>query len=145
MTVTLEDDFTKFDPEMEKGKTVLLDGKKAYIYLRGRGDVGDQLNTSRMERHRTFYSELFKKVDSFLGSDISKLKSVYDAIYDYSYFSVSLSKLMSLYSDSADFERVPTVTPDGVINDDSEFTEFYADGKSLKELILNTWYTEQSN
>ena len=52
---------------------------------------------------------------------------------------------MSLYSDSADFERVPTVTPDGVINDDSEFTEFYADGKSLKELILNTWYTEQSN
>ena len=145
VTVTLEDDFTKFDPEMEKGKTVLLDGKKAYIYLRGRGNVGDQLNTSRMERHITFYSELFKKVDSFLGSDISKLKSVYDAIYDYSYFSVSLSKLMSLYSDSADFERVPTVTPDGVINDDSEFTEFYADGKSLKELILNTWYTEQSN
>ena len=51
VTVTLEDDFTKFDPEMEKGKTVLLDGKKAYIYLRGRGNVGDQLNTSRMERH----------------------------------------------------------------------------------------------
>ena len=145
VTVTLKDDFTKFDPEMEAGKTLTLDGAKAYIYLRGRGDVGDQLNTSRMERHRTFYSELFKQVDKLLGSDVSKLKSVYDAIYPYSYFSISLSKLMSLYSDSSDYRRVPTVTPEGVINEDAEYTEFYADETALRKLVFDVWYTERQN
>lgn len=145
VTVTLKDDFTKFDPEMEAGKTLTLDGAKAYIYLRGRGDVGDQLNTSRMERHRTFYSKLFKQVDKLLGSDVSKLKSVYDAIYPYSYFSISLSKLMSLYSDSSDYRRVPTVTPEGVINEDAEYTEFYADETALRKLVFDVWYTERQN
>ena len=145
VTVTLKDDFTKFAPEMEAGKTLTLDGAKAYIYLRGRGDVGDQLNTSRMERHRTFYSELFKQVDKLLGSDVSKLKSVYDAIYPYSYFSISLSKLMSLYSDSSDYRRVPTVTPEGVINEDAEYTEFYADETALRKLVFDVWYTERKN
>ena len=145
VTVTLKDDFTKFDPEMEAGKTLTLDGAKAYIYLRGRGDVGDQLNTSRMERHRTFYSKLFKQVDKLLGSDVSKLKSVYDAIYPYSYFSISLSKLMSLYSDSSDYRRVPTVTPEGVINADAEYIEFYADEAALRKLVFDVWYTERQN
>ena len=130
---------------MEAGKTLTLDGAKAYIYLRGRGDVGDQQNTSRMERHRTFYSELFKQVDKLLGSDVSKLKSVYDAIYPYSYFSISLSKLMSLYSDSSDYRRVPTVTPEGVINEDAEYTEFYADETALRKLVFDVWYTERQN
>lgn len=143
VSVTLKDDFTKFDPEMEAGKTLLLDGAKAFIYLRGRGDVGDQLNTSRMERHRVFYSELFRRVDSLLGSDVSKLKSVYDAIYPYSYFSVSLSKLMSLYADSSDFQRLSTVTPEGTVNEDAEYTEFYVDEKALQKLVLDIWYTEQ--
>ncbi len=141
VTVTLQDDFTKFDPEMEKGKTLLLDGAKAYVYLRGRGDVGDELNTSRMERHRVFYSELFKQVDRLLGSDVSKIKAVYDAIYPYSYFSVSLSKLMSLYSDSSEFRRNPTVTPAGVIDESGEYTEFYADETALRRLVLDIWYT----
>lgn len=145
VTVTLKDDFTKFDPEMEAGKTLTLDGAKAYIYLRGRGDVGDQQNTSRMERHRMFYSELFKQADKLLGSDVSKLKAVYDAIYPYSYFSISLSKLMSLYSDSADYRRVPTVTPEGVINEDAEYTEFYADEAALRKLVFDVWYTERQN
>lgn len=145
VTVTLKDDFTKFDPEMEAGKTLTLDGAKAYIYLRGRGDVGDQQNTSRMERHRTFYSGLFKQVDKLLGSDVSKLKSVYDAIYPYSYFSISLSKLMSLYSDSSDYRRVPTVTPEGVINEDAEYTEFYVDETALRKLVFDVWYTERQN
>ena len=144
VTVTLQDDFTKFDPDMEKGKTLLLDGAKAYIYLRGRGDVGDQQNTSRMERHRVFYSELFKQVDRLLGSDVSALKAVYDAIYPYSYFSVSLSKLMSLYSDSSDFRREQTVTPAGTIDDSGEYVEFYADAEALRKLVLDVWYTEKN-
>ena len=52
---------------------------------------------------------------------------------------------MSLYSDSADYRRVSAVTPEGVINEDAEYTEFYADKTALRKLVFDVWYTERQN
>lgn len=54
VTVPINDDFSHYDPSMVLGTTMKLNGDQAQIYCRQRYFIGDQSNTSRMTRQRTY-------------------------------------------------------------------------------------------
>ena len=146
VTVTLlKTIFTKFaPPKWKAGKTLPSTAKRIYS-LRGRGDVGDQLNTS-MERHRTFYSELSNRSISCSVRTCQNSNPFTMPSNPYSYFSISLSKLMSLYSDSSDYRRVPPRSrPRALSMRTREYTELDADETALRKLVFDVWYTERQN
>ncbi len=57
VTVKLEEDFTKQDPEMKKGKKIHLSDSQAFLYVHDRYGVGDETNASRMLRQRQYMKE----------------------------------------------------------------------------------------
>lgn len=54
VTVNIEDDFTSEDPEMRPGSTIRLNDEQAELFVRGRMEIGDGTNESRMKRQEEF-------------------------------------------------------------------------------------------
>lgn len=77
VTVTLEDDFTNKDPEMEEGKTMKLSDKQAEYFVRSRMDIGDGENTSRMRRQREYMDAYLDSVKSEISKDNDFVNDLY--------------------------------------------------------------------
>ena len=54
VTVPINDDFSYYDPTMQMGTTMKLNGEQAHIYCRQRYYIGDQSNKNRMARQRVY-------------------------------------------------------------------------------------------
>ena len=80
VTVTLEEDFTAFDPAMTKGTTLTLQGMQAEYYVRQRFYVGDGSNMARMERQRNYMTELAKIVYERLQESADFIGTLFDEL-----------------------------------------------------------------
>ncbi len=69
VTVTIEDDFTAYDPAMAPGVTLKLNDEQAYRFCRSRMTIGDGQNTSRMRRQRTYVTAATKTIREGIQSD----------------------------------------------------------------------------
>lgn len=67
--VKLLEDFTSVDPQMKKGRKMILNDTQAYHYIHDRYGVGDEENTSRMKRQRQYLGSLVKKIKKQAASD----------------------------------------------------------------------------
>ncbi len=133
VTVTIRDDFSEVDPSLVQGQTMLLNGEQCLTYLRGRRDVGDQTNLSRMERQKEFVREFLngmKKDDQTV-----QVEALADAA-NYMLTDLSGNRLNRLLEEilAADFTEI--VSPEGEAVVGEEFMEFYADEASVQELVL---------
>ena len=95
VTVTLKDDFTRFDPVMTTGATLTLKGRQAEYYLRGRIGIGDGTNTFRMERQKIFMSALIEKMQDRTMAGMGTLVSLYDGLSDCITSSFSRGRLIN--------------------------------------------------
>ncbi len=85
VTVTITDDMTNLDPAMEKGATLRLMGKQAEYFCRGRYQVGDKTNASRMERQKRYLEAAGDQLKERMRQDVSfatELLSNMGVIYD---------------------------------------------------------------
>lgn len=140
VTVTMLEDFSEYDPEMQKGAEVTLHGDQALIYVRMRKEVGDQSNLSRMERQRqyleAFYGKLMeanRKVDGFLSSSLLKVNDDFES-------DCTVNQLDALSDVLERCEVNPIHTIDGEAVQGEEYIEFYVDEASLQETIINLFY-----
>lgn len=85
VTVTLQDDLTYFDETMTVGATLTLNGRQAEAFCRGRYNVGDQTNASRMKRQQQYMNAASGvliqrlKEDVNFGSDLlDQMGIIYD-------------------------------------------------------------------
>ena len=95
VTVTLKDDFTRFDPVMTTGAILTLKGRQAEYYLRGRIGIGDGTNTFRMERQKIFMSALIEKMQDRTMAGMGTLVSLYDGLSDCITSSFSRGRLIN--------------------------------------------------
>ena len=140
VTVTMMDDFTDLDPEMEQGKEVTLKGDQALLYVRNRRDVGDQTNLRRMERQRqylnAFYVKLMEanqKVNGFLSSTLLKVNEDFES-------DCTVNQLEELSNLLENCTVNPILSLEGEAVQGEEFMEFYADEESVKETVLSLFY-----
>lgn len=144
VTVTLLEDFTAFDPEMEQGKEMTLKGDQALLYVRNRQGVGDESNLSRMERQRqylsAFYGELMeanRKVNGFLSSTLLKVNDDFQSDCNVNQLE-QLSDLLEVCTMN------PIVSIEGEAVRGDEYIEFYADEDSVKQTVLSLFYEENT-
>ena len=137
--VTVVDDFSAVDPSLPMGEHRLM-GEQAVTYVQDRFYVGDELNITRMERHKeymnSFMNELRRKVGE---SDTFALKT-YEEISPYIVTDCSGTVLSSLMQRYADYTVAGFVSPEGENVLGEKYYEFYPDEEKLDELILRLFY-----
>ena len=140
VTVTVTEDFSDIDPTITMGEVKLM-GQQAINFVRTRKGVADQLNISRMERHKQymngFMTALQEKKD-----DVSFFLSAYEQAADYIVTDCSTTVMSDMMQRYAEYPIVEIVSPTGE-NVMAEYYEFYLDEAALDELILRLFYAEK--
>lgn len=139
--VTLEDDFTKQDPAMEKGKTIVLNDKQAEIFVRGRMEVGDGTNVSRMNRQMQYLKAYMEIVKEKMKEDASFINDAYRTLNDYSTTNISQKKLSKIAMEYMDAEFLGVFELEGESKveasqwDELEHVRFYPDETSVVDVM----------
>ncbi|MBQ2848037.1 MAG: LCP family protein [Clostridia bacterium] len=140
--VEILDDFSEIDPSLVKGETILLSGEQALTYVRGRGNVGDMTNTSRMVRQRQYMGAFAEKIKVAYSSNNELVLNAYNAIAEYTVTDCSITVLSDTAERLSSYEIKEIITPEGKIVESEEFIEFHADNEKLKELVISLFYDE---
>jgi len=142
VTVEVTDDFAGIDDSIPQGQ-VKLTGEQAYHFIRNRRGVGDQLNVSRMQRHRAYMEGFLEALNAKLDSGDSFILSTYDAIAPYSVTDCSANTLSSLMNRFRDYTLGEIVTPEGENRRGEEFMEYYVDEAKMEALTIRLFFAEK--
>ena len=141
--VKIEDDFSKTDKTLKRGKTIKLNDEQAYHYVHDRWDVADETNVNRMKRQDRYMSslkdivtkltkanakfpvQLFKKLDDYMvtslrGNDISK---------------ISKAVMKNKYLGKFEIKGKSKI-------DEYDLNAFYYNQKSLDDVVRTLFYDE---
>ena len=140
VTVTVLDDFGEDHPQLKKGQEVLLMGEEALVYVRGRENVGDQTNLTRMERQEQYMSALIEKLRSCAKENPDFLTGLTVKLGDSFQTDYTVSQLQALSELLLECEVEPFVTLAGEARKGEEFMEFYADEAALTQTVQDIFY-----
>lgn len=138
VTVQVTDDFSAVDPSIQKGTMTLL-GNQAVNFVRTRKDVGDQLNISRIQRHKDYlngFLEAFKQKQE----DEAFILDTYEAVSPYIVTDCSVNTINGLISRYGHYAIGEVISPQGRNVLGEKYYEFYVDEEALDELILRLFY-----
>lgn len=140
VTVTLEDDFSAYDPAMTPGTTLRLQGSQAELFVRSRRTIADGTNSSRMKRQRVYMNAAANELRKHLTESeyVSSLLDGIEGNYATSMTRAAVINFAHRYStySMADMQQLPgshTKGQDG-------FTEFHPDTEGVTELVLSTCF-----
>ena len=139
VTVNVVDDFSQVDPTLTKGELTLF-GKQAVNYVQARWHVGDELNLSRMERHREYMHNFAAALKDQLEQEPEFVIRAYEQVSDYIVTDCSVQILSRLEQDYGDYTLGETYTVAGENVLGKEWYEFYPDEEKLDALILQLFY-----
>ncbi|MBE5808084.1 MAG: hypothetical protein E7317_07065 [Clostridiales bacterium] len=143
VTLTLNEDFTSFDPTMVKGETMTLKGEQAYMFLRYRFGVGDESNVSRMERQKIYMDAAKPILVSRLENNPNSFGDLYESLQDYATTDMSKGRIINLAAKVQRYEVLDSLAIEGEskigLND---YMEFRPDESSLMEVLLKVFYKE---
>lgn len=141
ITVTLEDDFSQYDPTMTKGTTLTLVGDQAEIFVRRRMGVGVGTNEARMVRQQQYLSQMLELLDSKVHSSSDFIGSMFDDLSPYLCTNMSRAQMVNEAWTCKDYTRLPVSSIKGVHEEGSDgYTQFLPDEKSLEQVILDVFY-----
>ena len=142
VTVQVTDDFSAIDPSIGMGE-VTLHGQQAVHFVRTRKGLGDQLNLSRIERHKTYFDGLMEALQGKLENSSSFALSLYDQMSPYIVTDCSVNALTGILERYADYELVEIVSTEGENARGAKYMEFYLDEEKLDALILRLFYEQK--
>jgi len=140
VTVTVEDDFSAVTPELPMGQQVHLTGEQAVTFVQTRWDVGDELNLSRMERHKAYIHGFVEKMKDCMESDAGFVIDTYETVSDYIVTDCTPAILSRLVTDYGEYTLGKSLAVEGENVLGEEYYEFYADEEKLKDLVLALFY-----
>ncbi len=141
VTVEVTDEFPE-DSGIEKGE-VKLKGDQALTFVRARKDVGDQLNTSRIERQKVYMQGFIKALGEKFETSEGFVLDTYRDVSDYMVTDCSADTLSKFVSRYNDYEFRELLSPEGENSTDSGYMEFTADPDKLEKLILRLFYDKK--
>lgn len=138
VTVYVTDDFSHVDPTIKQGMMTLM-GDQAVNFVRTRKDVGDQLNLSRIQRHKAYIDGF---VDAFREKqeDEEFILSTYEDVSPYIVTDCSVNTINSLIGRYGHYTIGQVLSPEGRNVLGEEYYEFYVDEEALDALILELFY-----
>ena len=140
VTVQVTEDFSDIDPTITMGEVTLM-GQQAINFVRTRKGVADQLNISRMERHKQ-YMEGFMQALYGHKDDGSFLLNTFDQVADYIVTDCSTTVMSDMMQRYGAYPIVEIISPKGE-NVMDTYYQFHLDMDALDELILRLFYAEK--
>lgn len=142
--VTLQDDFSMYDPEMVMGETIRLEGKQAEFFVRGRMTVADGTNLCRMIRQKEYITSFIEQFRKASEEDPNKLVEILDKISQYMDTDASRDTLIHDAGAYEDYSWKTMKSLEGTHTiDEHRFAEFWVESGSLKKLVLDTWFMKE--
>lgn len=139
--VTLQDDFTVYDPAMTKGATIRLMGQQAEFFVRGRMTVADGTNASRMGRQQQYLSGLLTQFRMTVKGNQPKLNEVLGVLKGHMATDAGDNTLLHDVNAYDDYTWRPLVVLQGThAIDEYGFAEFWADEDALMRLVADIWF-----
>lgn len=138
VTVTVEDDFSAIDPSIPTGQ-VTLNGQQALKFVQTRYGVGDQLNLSRMNRHKAYMQGFVTALKTALDGSSSFVLDTYSQLEPYTVTDCSVQLLATLADRYSDYTMEQVVSIQGE-NKKGEYMEFYPDPADLDRVIIEQLY-----
>lgn len=139
--VTLQEDFTAYDPQMTAGKTLRLKGSQAEIYVRQRYYVGEQTNTARMSRQQTYMRAAAKAVESRVRTDAGFITALFSLVEPYLVTDMGRGRIANLSNSAEQYELLPMLELEGeAVLGESGFMEFYPTEASVTETVLEAFF-----
>lgn len=138
--VTLEDDFSAYDPAMIPGVTLRLTGEQAEHYVRGRFDVGDETNASRLKRQRIYMTKAQEMLYARLHKSANFITALLDAVDPYTLTNMSRGFLLNTANKIGQYEILPVDQLAGEhILGQRGFNEFHPDADALVSYVISTF------
>lgn len=140
VTVMVEDDFSDVNPTLTKGE-ITLKGDQVIDFVRTRKGVGDQKNTTRMQRQKEYIGNLLEVLRQKKGGSVSFFTGIYEKLSPYMVTDCSAETLNNLFNKYADYTVNEVVTPAGESVIVDGFYQFHADEEKLDEMLLELFYS----
>ena len=141
VTSAIQDE-TLGDYVVNEGETVLLDGRKAYSYVRYRDVDAVGSADKRLARQQQFLGEWIKKTKSAVKADFTLVLELYNAVVEQMVTDISVDEVVYLAGLAADYkfsmEQFHSLQGETVQGE--EFEEFYVDEDALYGLMIEIFY-----
>lgn len=141
VTVTLEDDMSKLDPQMTKGATLTLTDHQAELLLQSRYAMKDDRNSERMRRQQIFMKAFMTKMKEKNVEDVNNTIDLYDRLRPYSTTNIKMNDLTTMLKNMQGYTDKGIITIDGEsqigekLHDGKKHWEFYMDKDSLESAM----------
>lgn len=139
VTVNVTEDFSRVDPTITRGQVHLM-GNHAINYVRTRKDVGDQLNLSRIERHKEYLDGFVDAFRAKREADPEFMVKAYEDVAPYIVTDCSLNAITGMMDRYGEYAIGEVLSPEGENVAGEEYMEFYVDEEKLDALILRLFY-----
>ena len=143
VTVTVVDDFSEVNPSIAMGE-VTLKGNQVLDFVRTRKNVGDQKNTTRMERQQEYMISFLRTLKEKAQGDASLAISIYDAVSPYIVTDCSAETLSGMLSRYMDYTMKEIISPEGESRIVDGYYEFYVDEAKMDKLIIDMLYKSKN-
>lgn len=141
VTVTLAEDFSYADPAMTQGATVTLMGDQAEYYVRGRMQVGDGMNTSRMGRQSEYLHSLAEKVGSRLREDRQQMTDLYEVLKPFLVTDFSTGRIVNEAWAAREYTILdPIDIPSTHSRGATGVMECHVDDEALERIVIDLFY-----
>ena len=140
--VELIDDFSAIDATMQKGKTLLLNGEQALLYVRMRAGLEDSTNLHRMERQRQYLDAFAPKMFDYLSSNGKNGEELMESLASDITTDFDLSQLDKMFSLVENYSIGEFYALDGEQTINENYIEFHVDDDSAKKLMIDLMYRE---
>ena len=141
VTVTIEDDFSAFDPAMVPGAIITLQGVQTELFVRSRMEIGDGTNFSRMRRQRQFLNNAISLSFERIREDNGFFATLLDGLNPYITTDIARGRILNEANRAASYTVEETINPEGQYVDGADgFIEFHVDQQALMELVLGLFY-----
>lgn len=143
--VTLQQDFSKLDPEMKIGETITLQGKQAEYFVRNRMEIGVGTNEERAKRQTQYWDGLVQLMDQRLNTEENSnfLHVILNQLDPYLTTNLARGRMINEIWKNRGFTRQSMVHPEGeyFVGDDG-FVEFHVDETALRALVMQLFYQQ---
>ena len=141
--VDVTDDFSEIDPDIKMGQTVLT-GQQAVTYVQTRQGLGDQLNTTRMKRHREYMTGFLDAMKKSINGSAGFAVETYESVEDYVVTDCSTMAMSTLVNRLAGYQLGDVVTIEGENVMGEKYMEYHVDQEALDRVILKYLYTPKN-
>ena len=141
--VNVRDDFSKVDETISMG-SVLLSGDQALTFVRTRANVGDQLNVSRIERHKEYLNGFAAAFRAAREENPELLVEAYDQVSPYLITDCSVNAISGMIERYGDYAVGEVISPAGENIRGEKYYEFYLDEEAFDDLVLRLLYAPKA-